>query len=52
VALQKKDWAPDVPDSADFFMSIPALAGWLEANYVRTPGPSEFDVWVPRAGGS
>jgi hypothetical protein len=52
VALQKKDWAPDVPDSADFFMNTPALAGWLQANYVRTPGPSEFDVWVPRAGGS
>jgi hypothetical protein len=48
VALQKKDWAPDVADSAAFFMATPALAGWLRTNYVRTFGPDAFDVWVLR----
>jgi 4-amino-4-deoxy-L-arabinose transferase-like glycosyltransferase len=52
VALQRKDWADDVSDSADFFMNTPALAGWLRANYVRTPGPTAFDLWVPKARGS
>ena len=33
VALQQRDWAPDVDDSAHFFMTTPALAGWLRANY-------------------
>jgi hypothetical protein len=51
VALQRKDWAPDVADSADFFMGTPALAGWLQSNYVRAAGPEAFDVWVRRAAG-
>jgi hypothetical protein len=45
VALQRHDWAPDVADSADFFMSTPALAGWLNSAYERDTGPDEFDVW-------
>jgi hypothetical protein len=52
VALQRKDWAPDVADSADYFMGTPALAGWLQSNYVRAAGPDAFDVWVRRAGSS
>ena len=52
VALQKRDWAPDVADSATFFMGTPALAGWLEAGYVRTDGPASFDVWILRTGTS
>jgi hypothetical protein len=52
VALQRKDWAPDVADSADFFMGTPALAGWLTAHYERTGGPEEFDVWIRKAGAS
>jgi len=52
VALQRKDWAPDVTDSADFFMATPPLAAWLEAHYVRTDGPDAFDVWVRRSGQS
>jgi 4-amino-4-deoxy-L-arabinose transferase-like glycosyltransferase len=52
VALQKKDWAPDVADSADFFLSTPALAGWLRANYARSAGPDAFDIWVRKAGAS
>ena len=46
VALQRKDWAPDVKDSAAFFMATPILAGWLESNYTRADGPEAFDVWV------
>ena len=52
VALQRRDWAPDVADSADFFMRTPALAGWLQSNYVRAAGPEAFDVWIRRAGTS
>jgi hypothetical protein len=49
IALQQQDWAPDVQDSAAFFMSTPALAGWLQAYYVRAEGPEGFDVWVRRS---
>ena len=45
VALQRQDWAPDVADSAAFFISTPALAGWLHGGYERDIGPEEFDVW-------
>ena len=50
IALQQRDWAPDVEDSARFFMSTPRLAGWLRAYYVRAPGPEGFDVWLRRSG--
>ena len=45
VALQRHDWAPDVADSAEFFMSTPALASWLRDHYEPDNGPEEFDVW-------
>jgi hypothetical protein len=45
VALQRHDWSPDVADSAEFFMSTPALARWLHDQYDRDVGPDEFDVW-------
>jgi hypothetical protein len=50
IALQRRDWAPDVADSAAFFMSTPSLAGWLQAYYVRALGPDGFDVWLRRSG--
>jgi hypothetical protein len=50
VALQQRDWAPDVDDSATFFMKTPALAGWLRANYVQSAGPDGFDIWLRRSG--
>ena len=50
VALQLRDWAPDVADSADFFMSTPPLADWLRQSYDRVPGPKGFDVWIKRPG--
>ena len=52
IALQRRDWAPDVTDSAEFFMSTPALASWLQSNYVPATGPAAFDVWVRRTGSS
>jgi hypothetical protein len=48
IALQQQDWAPDVQDSAPFFMSTPALSGWLQAYYVRAEGPAGFDLWLRR----
>jgi hypothetical protein len=48
VALQQQDW-PDVVDSRTFFMSTPALAGWLQRGYQHvSDGPQGFDVWVRR----
>lgn len=52
VALQKKDWAPDVEDSAAFFLSTPALADWLARGYARIDGPEAFEVWLRRSGPS
>jgi len=49
IALQLRDWAPDVADSATFFMATPPLAGWLQAYYVRGDGPEGFDVWTRRS---
>lgn len=48
VALQQRDWYPDVDDSAHFFMANVPLAGWLRASYERVDGPAGFDVWVRR----
>ena len=52
VALQKKDWAPDVEDSADYFLSQPALRGWLLAHYDEAAGPDAFRVWIRKTGAS
>jgi hypothetical protein len=49
VALQIEDWAPDVDDSAHFFMRTPTLASWLTERYERAAGgPDGFDLWLPR----
>ena len=48
VALQQRDWYPDVDDSAHFFMTTPALATWLRNSYQQVPGPEGFDVWSRR----
>jgi hypothetical protein len=50
IALQQRDWAPDVDDSATFFMSSPRLVVWLQTHYVKADGPDGFDVWLRRAG--
>jgi hypothetical protein len=49
VALQQRDWYPDVDDSAHFFMATAPLASWLRGGYALTPGPEGFDVWTKRA---
>jgi hypothetical protein len=48
VALQQRDWYPDVDDSAHFFMTTPALAVWLRESYQQVHGPDGFDVWSRR----
>jgi hypothetical protein len=48
VALQQRDWYPDVDDSAHFFMATPALASWLRAYYSPATGPEGFDLWMRR----
>ena len=45
VVLQKHDWSPDVRDSAPFFLSQPALAGWLRAGYHPVAVGEAFDGW-------
>jgi hypothetical protein len=49
VALQQRDWYPDVDDSAHFFMTTPSLADWLRERYHASPGPEGFDIWMKRA---
>lgn len=49
VALQQRDWYPDVDDSAHFFMSTPSLAGWLRTSYEPINGPEGYDIWMKRA---
>ena len=48
VALQVKDWAGDVRDSAAFFMETPLLADWLRAGYAPVDGPAGFETWQRR----
>jgi hypothetical protein len=46
VVLQERDWAPDVPDSAGFFVAQPALVQWLRAEYHQVPDAVEgFLTW-------
>jgi hypothetical protein len=48
VALQERDWFPDVDNSAHFFMNTPSLAGWLQNGYDRVNGPEGFEIWMKR----
>jgi hypothetical protein len=49
VALQQRDWYPDVDDSAHFFMTTPSLANWLRESYQPAIGPDGYDIWMKRA---
>jgi len=49
VALQQRDWYPDVDDSAHFFMTTAALATWLRDSYQPSTGPEGFDIWMKKA---
>ncbi len=51
VILQKIDWhqgEPDLPNSADFFLSNPQLRAWLDAGYTHDRESAMFDVWRRR----
>ncbi|MEO6213004.1 MAG: hypothetical protein ABIP65_05190 [Vicinamibacterales bacterium] len=48
IALQIRDWAPDVQDSAAFFMSTPALRDYLLEHYARVECPAGFECWERR----
>ena len=48
VALQINDWAPDVDDSAHYFLTTAPLAEWLRSHYTPVTGPRGFDVWIRR----
>jgi hypothetical protein len=45
IALQRRDWHPDVADSIDFFSSTPILATWLERHYEEVRVTPLFSVW-------
>jgi len=45
VVLQQHDWAPDVQDSAAFFLSRAPLADWLRAEYHEVPAVEGFMAW-------
>ena len=46
VVLQERDWAPDVPDSAGFFVAQPNLVDWLRAEYHQVPDAVQgFLTW-------
>lgn len=50
VALQVRDWMPDVDDSAHFFTSHAALSSWLTSHYTRaTGGPEGYEIWTRNA---
>ena len=49
IALQQRDWYPDVDDSAHFFMTTPSLANWLHESYQQASGPEGYDIWMKRA---
>jgi hypothetical protein len=48
VVLQKRDWAPFAANSAEFFVSTPALSGWLSARYDMTDETDLFTIWRRR----
>ena len=52
VALQVRDWWPDVENSAAFFMATPPLAEWLTQAYEQVEGPAGFSIWMRRGGRS
>ena len=45
IVLQQHDWAPDVENSAAFFLGNAALADWLHAHYREFPSVEGFSTW-------
>jgi hypothetical protein len=48
VVLQVNDWQREGIDSAGYFLSNPALAGWLASEYDRQADLDNFLVWTRR----
>ena len=46
VALQARDWDPDGPNSLDFFLAEPRLAGWLRQSYTPAGALHNFHLWT------
>lgn len=51
VVLQARDWDPDGPDSATFFLGEPRLRQWLDAHYDPAPPLGQFQIWTRRGEG-
>jgi Dolichyl-phosphate-mannose-protein mannosyltransferase len=48
VVLQERDWDPDGPNSADFFLANARLAGWLRDRYEPAGRLHNFQLWRRR----
>lgn len=49
VVLQARDWDPDGPDSATFFLGEPRLRSWLDTHYEAARPLGQFGLWTRRA---
>jgi hypothetical protein len=45
VVLQERDWDPDGPNSADFFLGDERLRSWLTARYRETDRLHNYRIW-------
>jgi hypothetical protein len=45
IVLQERDWDPDGPNSADFFLANSRLDGWLQAGYEPAGRLHNFQIW-------
>jgi hypothetical protein len=48
VVLQHRDWQVEGTDSASYFMSQPALAAWLRAEYQMDRELGVYQIWLRR----
>ena len=48
VVLQERDWDPDGPNSADFFLANHRLAAWLHDGYEPAGRMHNFQLWRRR----
>jgi len=48
IVLQERDWDPDGPNSADFFLANDRLASWLHERYESAGRLHNFQLWRRR----
>ena len=48
IVLQERDWDPDGPNSADFFLTDKQLATWLQERYESAGRLHNFQLWRRR----